>query len=201
MSIGRLLTACGFTEITPSTKPFDDIERTPGTVAVIGPSRMGKTAAMERALLVKLEPTQGVEPVDTHIGFNDVRGDFPILTVSMPYERTVTETLRDAVESLSRNRRRPGDTMFGPEALKAMERAGCSIEERDGGAIIIHLPSGGEVPGIALSQLMGEPVRAHELQSFCRGDCISVEKAPAESPQPDYLKHDPTKRHSRRKRR
>lgn len=175
--MGRLLQACGYTEV------------------VTTPRQMGKTAALE-AMLVKLEPTPGQEPPRTSIE--------DVLVVGVG--ETIAK-MQAALESMKRLRRRPGDTMFNTEQLDAFAAAGCSIDELTDGGITINLPGGGCVPGIAIHQALTQPLLAEEFDPHIYGADIYADlmmeprKDRRLKREPDYLKHDPTKRHSRRERR
>jgi hypothetical protein len=211
LSIGRLLKACGFTE-TPSTRPFDHIEYTPGTmlsdiafdfdqgeypvVVVKNSHRVGLTAAMEaqqfrEAVLVKLEPTQGQEPP---------RGSVNDVLVTQP---SAAHWLADRCEELLKDAfpdvvRRPGDMMFNPDALDKLAAAGCVLEDLDNGGVTIHLPAtGGSIDGTVIAQMMSPRLEAQDLM---RHDIFFPIAKPRNAHDgPDYLKHDPTKRHSRKR--
>jgi catechol 2,3-dioxygenase-like lactoylglutathione lyase family enzyme len=83
--------------------------------------------------------------------------------------------------------RRVGDTMFDVDVLDALDAAGVRIEERRDG-VTLHLPNGGgAVDGRGLAQAFVKPLTPVDLPPVIRGA----------RNQPDYLRHDPTKRHRR----
>lgn len=101
-----------------------------------------------------------------------------------PYE----EWERDQVCTLALADRRPGDTLFASDVLDALAIAGIVVEDGVRG-IVLHLPNrSGEVPGVALQQMLSKPL--------CREDLlIKCEAEPVGSNEPSYMRHDPTKKH------
>jgi hypothetical protein len=108
--------------------------------------------------------------------------------------------LADKVEELFKGAfpdvvRRPGDLLFSPNALDAFAKAGCTLEDRVDGGVTIHLPNSGlAIEGRDIYQLMTEPLRAAEFV-----DMPAIKAGPPPAERPDYLRHDPTKRHSRKR--
>jgi hypothetical protein len=143
------------------------------------------------ALLAKIESVPGGDPPKGSV--NDV----------LVMQPSAAHWLADQIEELfvaayPDDFRRPGDTMFSSDALDKLAAAGCVLEDLDSGGVTIHLPAtGGSIDGLPIAQMMSPRLEARELMSAHH--YFSFEKPLTVPNGPDYLKHDPTKRHSRKR--
>lgn len=139
---------------------------------------------------VKLEPTIGVDPASFDRELETMLVFSPAPSAAYALAAAIEREMAMSGEVFVTAQRRPGDTLFDIDVLDALAAAEIVVEDTPRG-VILHLPNhAGSVNGRGLAQMLSPPLTA--------ADFAVLEKHPAPPPQ-DYLRHDPTKRHNRRR--
>jgi hypothetical protein len=182
----------------------------------IDPTGWKRAFAGPDYVMMKMEPTSGsykppsptdLIPIDTGTGplTHDYTPIFAAVDVASGRDRTavvimtspsaaywIAEVIEREDERIRATMRAEGQRLYEDEVYEALAAAGIRVEET-GRSVTLHLPSGGgAVDGRVLANAMSMPVSADDL--FFPRDVLPP---PRRGNQPDYLRHDPTKRHRR----